>query len=80
MNETLKWSIGLCISIVIAGATLYAHWINDSVETGQKVANDLVRIQHDTQQNLDILNAKVDLILQLNKINYNGPKYRSIEK
>lgn len=77
-NRTLiTWGLGILASILLAGGTLYGKWINDSIVEGRHKTEAVEQKQNDIIYNLDILNAKMDLVLSQLNLTYNGPKYQT---
>jgi len=68
---TLRWIVGLAFTVIIGAAGTYMHWINNTVARHEQ---DIVSIG----ENLDIVNAKIELELQYHGIKYNGPPYRPL--
>ncbi len=79
MSETLlKWVAGLMLSMLVAGGALYGKWIEDSIVNASREAILATQRVVESNQNLDIINAKVDIILDHDGLTYNGPPYRRL--
>lgn len=78
-DKLLKWVIGLMLSAIIAGGGLYGKWITDSIHEDEKSISRIVQRESLRDENLDILNSKIDIILSHYDLVYNGPEYKHIE-
>jgi hypothetical protein len=78
-DKLLKWIIGLMLSCIIAGGGLYGKWITDSIHQDETSISRIVQRETLRDENLDILNSKIDLILNHSNLEYNGPTYKHIE-
>ncbi len=74
-DSLLKWLIGLILTALVAGGSLYGKWIDDNINRVQDNIAITNLHQIEQRQNLDIVNAKIDILLQANHLQYNGPKY-----
>ena len=73
-----NWALTGLLSLALATGGWYAKWINDSFTTTRSDIQSIMLKRLDDQHNLDILNAKVDLILEYNGLKYNGPKFSPV--
>ena len=75
INKLLMYLVTTLVSLGIAAGGWYGSWINTQL-AANKSAIETVMMKHiEEQQNLEILNAKMDLLLHFNKVEYNGPQY-----
>lgn len=75
-DKALKWVVGLMLSVMITGGTLYGNWITESIHTNEDRTAKIIQREILRDQNLDILNSKIDVILNHYNIEYNGPTYK----
>jgi len=78
-DKLLKWIIGMMLSLLICGAGLYGKWITDSIHVHDTAIAHINQRETLRDENLDILNSKIDLILNHSNLEYNGPGYKHIE-
>lgn len=78
-DSLMKWVIGLMLSFIIAGGALYGKWITDSIHNDEQNIANIMHRETLRDENIDILNSKIDLILNHANIEYNGPPYRAVE-
>lgn len=72
-----NWALTALLSVALAGGGWYAKWINDGMVANRNDIQVLMVKHIDDMHNLDIIDAKVNLLLEFNQLKYNGPIYKS---
>lgn len=78
-DKAVKWLIGILLSALIGVGSFYGKWINDSIRNNEQ---SISRVEHREalrDENLDILDSKIDVILHYHGLQYNGPAYKKYE-
>ena len=77
LTDTQKWFLAGIGSLLLSAGGLYANWINTNFQTAVKTAQTLTLHNVDVDFDMEVLNAKLDLLLQANKLRYEGPSFKS---
>jgi len=77
LTDTQKWILGLAMTLLLSAGTLYANWINKNFQDAVKTAQTLQLHNVDVDFDMEVLNAKLDLILEASKLRYEGPAFKS---
>lgn len=76
LSDMQKWILGLVAALLLSAGGLYAGWINASF-TAQAQVNQTVALHNvDIDFDMEVLNAKLDLLLSANKLRYEGPPFK----
>lgn len=76
MSDTQKWLFGIIGSLLLSAGGLYAGWINTAFASQSKVNEKVILHNVDVDFDMEVLNAKLDLLLQANKLRYEGPAFK----
>ena len=77
LSDTHKWIFGILGSLLLSAGGLYAGWINSNFKDAVRTAQTLTLHNVDVDFDMEVLNAKLDLLLQANKLRYEGPSFKS---
>ena len=78
-DKAMKWLIGLLLTALIGIGSFYGKWINDSIHSSDSRMLQMTRREALRDENLDILDSKIDVILHYHGLQYNGPAYKKYE-
>lgn len=78
-DKVMKWVIGLLLSVILAGGTLYGKWITDSIHSHDLIITQSIQRESQRDENIDILNSKLDVIMHFYGLQYNGPAFKRVE-
>lgn len=77
LSDMQKWILGIIGSLLLSAGGLYAGWINGGFTAQAKVNSTVALHNVDIDFDMEVLNAKLDLILEANKLRYEGPSFKS---
>lgn len=78
-DKAMKWLVGVLLSALIGVGSFYGKWINDSIHNNDLKMSQVVQREALRDENLDILDSKIDVILHYHGLQYNGPAYKKYE-
>lgn len=76
-NRLLWLTLSVVLTMLMAAGGLYAKWITNSITTQGDKLGSMSIANTATDYNLEILNAKLDIILRSQSLTYDGPRFRS---
>lgn len=77
LSDMQKWILGILGGLLLSAGGLYAGWINSNFKDAVRTAQSLALHNVDVDFDMEVLNAKLDLILRANKLVYEGPTFKS---
>lgn len=74
-SQLVKWLVGGMATVLFAAGGMYASWIGSTFTAqDRKITDATVELLH-TEQDLAVVNAKVDLLLRGLGLEYQGPAF-----
>lgn len=78
-DKAVKWLVGILLTALIGVGSFYGKWLNDSIRHNEESINRVEHREALRDENLDILDSKIDVILHFHGLQYNGPSYKKYE-